>query len=202
MLSSASTSKAQSLSRVHISLWARKAIAVAGMTLITALAAQIRVPLPGTPVPMTLQTLAVLMSVCLLGAKLGSASMALYLLLGAVGLPIYASHEGGLSVALGASGGYLIGFVICQALAGAFVTQRQQLTRGRSLLAVLVGTMIIYTCGLIWLWAGFTGSLAGAVELGLVPFIFGAVMKVLLAMELSCWFSPVINRFLGQKPRL
>lgn len=174
-----------------------EALLVLGGSLLTALMARIAIPLPFTPVPITGQTFAVLLVGAALGSRRGALSMALYLLEGAAGLPVFAGGAAGLARVLGPTGGYLIGFI-----AAAFVTgwlaergwDRRPLTAA---LAMLAGNLVIYLFGLIWLaygpwlapWLvhqpgrfahGLWGS-KGAIALGLLPFIPGDLVKLALA---------------------
>jgi biotin transport system substrate-specific component len=154
---------------------------VVGGAALVALAAQIRIPLPFTPVPITGQTFAVLLVGTSLGAVRGGASLLLYVALGVAGLPIFTGWNKGLAVLTGATGGYLAGFVVAAALTG-FLAERGWDRRFRSSIgAMLTGNVIIYLFGLPWLAAvagtGFTRTL----ELGLYPFIPGDMIKLYLA---------------------
>jgi biotin transport system substrate-specific component len=148
---------------------------VAGFSLVIALGAQAAIPLPFTPVPVTLQTLAVLLAGCLLGSTRGTLAVAAYIVEGLAGLPVFAGGTAGISHLLGPTGGYLVGF-----LAAAFVTgllaERGVARRWFGALVVLVaGNIVIYIPGVIWLGA-YTG-MAKAVALGFVPFAVGDALK-------------------------
>jgi biotin transport system substrate-specific component len=153
-------------------------LVVAGSVL-TALAAHVSIPLPFTPVPITGQTFAVLLVGAALGSRRGAASMALYVAQGLAGLPVFAGGKAGLAVLLGPTGGYLIGFI-----AAAFVTgwlaergwDRRPLTTA---LAMVLGNLVIYLLGVSWL-AVFVG-ISKAPLLGMVPFLPGDLLKILLA---------------------
>jgi biotin transporter BioY len=148
----------------------------------TALAAQARVNLPFTPVPITGQTFAVLLVGALLGSRLGAASMVTYWSQGAAGLPVFAGGMGGWHIATGPTGGYLLGFVAA-AYAVGFLAERGWDRRPWTLaLAMLVGQVLIYAGGLSWL-AHFTSG-ENVFELGLYPFITGDAIKLLLAASL------------------
>lgn len=168
----------------------RAAIAVAGVVLFalaTALSAHVRAPLPGTPVPMTLQTLAVLLAGVTLGPWFGTAAMGFYLLLGMCGAPAFADAVWKDGVFFGATGGYLVGFVLAQPAIG-LAARARSLQRGRApawprlLLAGALGHAIIFACGLAWLaaWAGT--DLPRTLELGLWPFMLGTVIKTALTV--------------------
>jgi biotin transport system substrate-specific component len=154
---------------------------VTGFALFTALMAQIEIPLWFTPVPITGQTLAVLVAGAALGARLGATSQALYLGLGAMGLPFYSGGEGGWEVATGATGGYLVGFVVAAAVVGYLAEQGQDRSIATALPAFLAGTAIIYGFGVAWLASYLEIGATEAMELGLTPFVIGDLVKVALA---------------------
>ncbi len=167
---------------------------VIGFALLTALMAQIEIPLWFTPVPITGQTFAVLLSGAALGLRLGAASQALYVALGAVGLPFYSGGGSGWETATGATGGYLFGFVIAAAVVGALAERRHDRTVLTAVPAFLTGTVIIYIFGVAWL-AHFLGvSTTEALEFGLVPFVIGDLIKAILAAVLL----PTAWRFVGR----
>lgn len=156
------------------------ALILAGALLIY-LTALISIPVPGSPVPVTGQTFGVLLVGGALGFKRGLAAVALYVLLGLVGLPFFAEGKGGLQVILGASGGYLIGFV----LAGSLIGRLAELGWDRNLLgavgAMLIGNVLIYVVGLPWLAVVTGWDASKTLKLGLEPFILGDLLKLVLA---------------------
>lgn len=160
---------------------ARSATLVAGLVGLTAISAQIAVPLPFTPVPLTLQTFAVLAGAAALGAERAVVAQVTYLLLAVAGAPILAGGVGGSEKVIGATGGYLIGFVVASYLVGR-IAERSGTAKIRStVLAYAVGTITIYTLGALWL-AQFTGnSLAWAITNGVVPFLIGDSIKAAAA---------------------
>lgn len=125
----------------------RDVIAVVGFALLTALAAQITIPLGFTPVPITGQTSAVLLAGGVLGANRGALSMGLYVALGAIGLPVYAEGTGGWTAATGATAGYLVGFVVAAFVVGKMAEHGQDRKLATSIPAFLAGTLIIYGIG-------------------------------------------------------
>lgn len=152
---------------------------VAG-TILIAIAAHIKVPM--WPVPMTLQTLAVLLIGLTYGGRLATATLALYLFEGAVGLPVFA-NGGGIAQFVGPTGGYLIGFFLAASLLG-FAADRGLTGRVHSLLLLLgVATALIYLPGVLWL-SGYIG-LDQAVMAGMVPFLLGDAVKATLAAMLA-----------------
>ncbi|MDP9066730.1 MAG: biotin transporter BioY [Actinomycetota bacterium] len=157
-------------------------LVVAGSLVMAALA-QISIKLPFTPVPVTGQTLGVLLVGGSLGAVLGGASMLLYLAEGAVGLPFFAEGKSGLEH-LGfatASAGYLWGFVIAAVLIGYLAEKRWDRGIGSAIGAFLLGEIVIFTIGVGWLAQAVDVSVLKAMELGLYPFVVGDILKILLA---------------------
>ena len=150
-------------------------LAVAG-SLFVALAAQVSVPM--FPVPMTLQTLAVLAVGAAYGMRLGAATLALYALEGAVGLPVFANFSGGPHVIMGPTGGYIVGFILAAALVGWLVETGRANTTPRLIAAMLAGGALLYVPGILWL-SHFVG--ADAVKYGLYPFVLGDVIKAVVA---------------------
>jgi biotin transport system substrate-specific component len=169
---------ARSASRVLLA----RAATVLALTLILALSARIQVPF--WPVPMTLQTLAVMTMAGLLGPQMATAAMLAYLAEGAAGLPVFAGtpeHGVGLAYLLGPTGGYLVGMLLAATAVGAVVRRAgpHPLRIGG---AMLLGAAIVYAAGAGWL-AGFVGS-DRALALGVVPFLLGDAVKMTLATAL------------------
>ena len=163
----------------------QNALVVSAFALLTAALAQVRVPLGFTPVPVTGQTLAVLLSGAVLGAKRGAASQALYLVLGLIGLPFYSNGTGGWSVATGPTMGYLVGFIAAAALVGRLAEHRHDRSLIASLAAMSLGSLVIYACGAAWLAYSLDIPLAtgesNAITLGVTPFLLGDIIKMCLA---------------------
>ena len=157
------------------------AVLVVGFALLTAAAAQFTVPLPFTPVPITGQTFAVLLAGAALGGAAGAGSQLLYVLLGAMGLPFYADGASGLAVVQGATGGYLVGFVIAAGVVGKLAEQHQDRKVATAIPLFLFGNAIIYLFGVPWLAHSLGVSGTEAISLGLAPFIVGDLIKVALA---------------------
>jgi biotin transport system substrate-specific component len=155
---------------------------VVGGSLVIAACAQIAV---GYPVPVTGQTFAVLMVAAMLGARRGALCILTYLAEGLLGLPVFAQGKGGLTAFLGPTGGYLVGFVLAACVVGA-LSERTWDRRVRTTVAAMVlGNLLIYSCGLAWLWCLaqlFARPLGGTVlAVGLYPFLIGDVLKIALA---------------------
>jgi biotin transport system substrate-specific component len=143
------------------------------------LSARIAIPLPFSPVPITAQTMTVLLLGAILGSRRGSLCVAAYLLQGALGLPVFAGGTAGLAVLGGPRAGYLLGFVAAAFTTGALAERGWDRRMGSTLAAMLLGNAAIYAFGLPWL-AAFVGP-RNAIPLGLVPFIPGDLLKVGLA---------------------
>lgn len=168
------------------------------MACITGLMAQIIIPLPWTPVPITAQTFAVLCSGLFLGKRYGCLSQIMYVVLGIAFVPWFGGMTGGLEVLLGSTGGYLIGFVIASYFIG-YITDKYEKARNftRMFAVICVANFaLIYIPGLLGLalWMYFAqGTVVGIADLlmmGLVPFIFGDLVKVAGAAGLSKVFLP------------
>ncbi|HEX6219458.1 MAG TPA: biotin transporter BioY [Acidimicrobiia bacterium] len=156
-------------------------ILVVGAAALTALAAQWRIQLPYTPVPITGQTFAVLLTGAALGWKLGAAGQMLYLAVGALGAPVFSEASGGMEIIQGATGGYLIGFVFAAALVGWMAEHRQDRTFATMFTAFILGSLVIYAFGVAGLMLATGWSLPVAVERGVVPFLLGDLTKAAAA---------------------
>jgi biotin transport system substrate-specific component len=162
---------------------ARDLLLVVLFSSLTAASAWITLRLPFTPVPITGQTFAVLLTGALLGPRLGAAAMMLYLAEGAAGLPVFAPGPGlGLAGFAGVGGGYLIAYPFAAALIGWLATRGWDRSAQTMLLAMLAGSMVIYAGGVSWL-IHFLG-VRGAVMGGMIPFLPGDAVKALLAAGL------------------
>lgn len=155
---------------------------VAGGTLFIALSARLAIPLPFSPVPVTGQTLAVLLMGALLGSRRGSLCLLAYLAEGALGLPVFAGGTAGPARLIGPTGGYLVGFLAAAFLVGMLAEKGWDRRVGTTFLAMLLGNVVIYAFGLPWL-TRFVGS-EKALALGLLPFIPGDLAKLFLATML------------------
>ncbi|HSR14891.1 MAG TPA: biotin transporter BioY [Gemmatimonadales bacterium] len=154
---------------------------VAGFALLTAAAAQIEIPLWFTPVPITGQTFAVLLAGAALGWRAGAASQLLYVGLGAIGLPFSSGGDRGWEVVTGATGGYLVGFVVAAAFVGLLAERRQDRSVLTAFPAFLAGSAVIYLIGVPWLAAVADLDALTALEKGLAPFVVGDLVKAALA---------------------
>jgi biotin transport system substrate-specific component len=160
--------------------WLRDVTLIVLGALFVAGLAQIEIPLPFTPVPITGQTFGVLLVGAALGSKRGAAALITYLVLGTIGLPFFAGGASGLNILIGATGGYLIGFVIAAYVLGLLAERGLERNVRTSLLPFLIGTVIIYVCGVAWL-AVVLGNFSKAIAAGLLPFLIGDMIKLLAA---------------------
>ncbi|HEX8709752.1 MAG TPA: biotin transporter BioY [Pyrinomonadaceae bacterium] len=159
--------------------WMRSVALVVAFSLLTALAAQVVIPLPWTPVPVTGQTFAVLLTGALLGSRLGALAMVAYLLEGASGLPFFYAGHGGLQHLLGPTAGYLLAYPAAAFLVGTLAERGWDRRFVTAAAAMLAGSLLILLGGWAWL-TGFVGTL-GAWRAGVLPFLAGDVVKIVAA---------------------
>ena len=159
----------------------RDALLVAGAAGLTGLLAQVSFHLSFTPVPVTGQTLAVLLSGAALGWRRGAAAMVLYALAGVAGVPWFAGHSSGYA---SASFGYIIGFMVCAALCGFLAERRADRRLVTSVPAMLAGEVALYAFGLTWLAIALHTGPAETISMGLTPFLIGDAIKAALAAAL------------------
>ena len=172
----------------------RDAALVLTAALLTAACAQISIPIPGSPVPVTGQTFAVLLTGAALGANRGASGQLLYVAMGLVGLPFYADGAHGVDVVWGATGGYLIAFPISAWVCGRLAEKRYDRTPQTALPAFLAGSLIVFAIGVPWLAVSADISLWKAIDLGFVPFIPGGILKAALAAGLLPTAWAIANR--------
>jgi biotin transport system substrate-specific component len=169
---------------------------VALMAALTAIGAQIAIPLPFTPVPFTLQVPMVVLSGLLLGVRHGALAQLVYLLVGAVGIPVFAQFSGGLGVLVGPTGGYLISYPLAAAIAGLAAGAVLRAPRSRALISAnafgLVALAVIYAVGATWLALQSNLSPGAALTAGVLPFVPFDVVKVVLAALVAAAAAPQI----------
>ena len=171
----------------------RDAALVAGGAGLTALGAQIAIHIPPSPVPVTGQTLAVVIAGAALGARRGAASQMLYLLLGLF-LPIYSDGGSGIDVIWGATGGYIVGFVIAAYVVGALAERGADRRPVIAFLAFAGGQLAIFAIGLPWLKVATDMSWGDAIHNGFTIFIVGGIVKAVLAGALAPSAWRLVNR--------
>jgi biotin transport system substrate-specific component len=165
------------------------------MAAVTAAAAQITIPV--TPVPFTLQVLAVILSGLLLGPRIGALAQAIYVLVGAVGLPVFSGFTGGLGHVFGPTGGYLISYPIAAAVAGLAARSVERSPRRRALLTALLwgcaSLAVIYVFGTVWLAVVSGLSPMEAVAAGVLPFVIFDLIKVAIAALVAVAAAPALS---------
>jgi len=161
------------------------------MAALTAVGAYLHVPIG--PVPIVLSGLFVLLSGLLLGSRWGLASMALYLLVGAIGMPVFAGGKGGFPHFFGPTGGYLFGYVLAAWLTGALSERFRGLLMG-DIFAVVAGSIAIYLLGVPWLKFVTQMSWTKALVVGMVPFLIGDAVKASVALGLARAVRPMLRR--------
>ena len=151
---------------------------------LTAAGAYIQIPIPFSPVPVTLQVFFVLLAGCILKSKWGSLSMIVYSLLGIAGLPVFAGGSSGIGVLLGPTGGYIIGFILAAYIIGKLSEKTEKSTRSPLLVNTLnmsAGIFVIYLCGVLQLMIVAQIGLGVALTLGAIPFLPGEIVKTAVA---------------------
>lgn len=179
-----------------------------GLAALTGIAAQVRIPLPFTPVPITLQTFVVLLAGIVLGLEYGGLSQAIYVGVGVAGMPWFQGGGAGAGHLLGPTGGYLVGFVVAAAAIGYLVDRYRRIRRFRYLVAVLfvINFVVIYGLGLPWLFAWLTLVEGSAVTLtqlltmGLFPFVPGDIVKLVGAALVGTAVIPM-EHYGAEKPQ-
>ncbi len=154
---------------------------VVGGTAFLALMAQIAVPVPGSPVPVTGQTLGALLLGSAYGASLGFTTFATYLLVGFIGAPVFASGAHGLSRITGATGGYLVGMLLASLITGYLAGRKWDQKIFTVIPTMLIGDLVIFSAGLFWLHHSLHATWATTFKFGFTPFIVGEVIKIAIA---------------------
>lgn len=181
----------------------RDVLLIIGFSIFTALCAHISFLLPFTPVPITLQTLAVLLTGAALGSRRGGLALLAYLAEGAAGLPVFSPippGPGGIAALLGFTGGYLWSFPIAAFVTGLLSERRLDRSFLTSALAMLPGTLIIYAIGVPWLAVVLHLDLLTALKLGMVPFIPGDLLKLIIAAALLPITWTIVRRVKPGRP--
>jgi biotin transport system substrate-specific component len=183
----------------RLSTRARHVALILAGALFIYLSALVVIPLPGSPVPITGQTFGVLLVGAALGFRRGLTAVLLYVLLGVVGLPFFAEGKSGLTIVFGASGGYLVGFIVAGALVGRLAELGWDRHVAGAVGAMAIGNALIYVIGLPWLAFVTHSDVGTAVQLGLVPFVLGDALKLLLAAIVfpAAWW--VVGRRPGER---
>lgn len=166
------------------------------MTAITCILAPFVIPLPFSPVPLSIATLILYISVFILGFKRAATSCIIYLLLGLVGLPVFSGFAGGFGKLAGPTGGYLIGYLFLTIIAGIF-TDSFPGKRLLSLVGLVLGTAVMYLFGTVWLSFQLNLSFMEGLAAGVLPYLPGDTAKILLALILA----PALKRRISSAAR-
>ena len=161
------------------------------MAALTAVGAYIHVPIG--PVPIILSTLFAVLSGLLLGSRWGLVSMGLYLLVGAIGMPVFAGGKGGFAYFFGPTGGYLFGFALASWTTG-FISERSRGSLPLDVLAVIIGSLAIYALGVPWLKMVTQMSWPKTLMVGVVPFLIGDAIKACVVVVLARSVRPILKR--------
>lgn len=162
------------------------------MTAVTCILAPLSIPLPFSVVPISFANLAIFFSVFLLGWKKGAISCLIYLLLGAVGVPVFAGFSGGIDKIIGPTGGYLIGFLFLAIISGLFIEK----FRGKIhmyAIGMVLGMVVTYTLGTAWLSFQLELTFWQGLIMGVIPFIPGDILKIVVAIVLG----PVLRKHMA-----
>ena len=169
------------ISRLGELTWLKQLLIVLGGATFTAICAQIRIPLE--PVPITLQTLGVMLTGLALGGRLGLTSQVAYISGGLGGLPIFAEGKSGLAIMAGPTGGYLVGFVVAAFILGELSARGWDRSRPKLIAACVLSTLSILGLGFVWL-TRFVPNLHVAWAVGVAPFLLGDVIKTAVVVML------------------
>lgn len=169
---------------------------VVGGAALTGLAAQLVFPVPGSPVPVTGQTFAVLLVGAALGWQRGGAAMLLYLLAGAAGVPWFSDGSAGLTAA---SAGYILGYVFAGAMVGALAARGGDRTPLRMAGTMAMGNLLIYAFGVPWLMAAASFDLTTGLTKGVAPFLIGDAVKIAIAAGLLPATWALVRKIRGQE---
>lgn len=167
------------------------------MTAITCILGPMSIPIPISPVPISLTNLVIYFMAYILGAKLSTVSYLLYLLLGMIGLPVFSGFSGGLGKLAGPTGGYLIGFIFLAAIAGYAVEKFP----GKIVLhaiGMVIGTAVCYLFGTVWLSGQLGMSFVAGLGVGVIPYLPGDAVKIILALVLGPQIKKAIAPVIGR----
>lgn len=172
-----------------------KTIAIVGlMTALICVLGPLSVPLPFSPVPISLTNLAIYFTIYVIGMKRGTLSYLIYLLIGFVGLPVFSAFTGGPGKLLGPTGGYLIGFIFMALICGVFI-EKWPAKLYLHFIGMVLGTAVCYVFGTVWLAYQAGMSFSAALAAGVIPFIPGDLVKIVIAMLVGPQVNKKLKRF-------
>ena len=158
----------------------KQMVLIALMTAVTCVLGPLSIPLPFSPVPISLTNFAIFLAIFVLGMENGTISFIIYLLLGAVGVPVFSSFRGGLQVLAGATGGYLIGFIFLALIMG-FALDHFDRKLVPTIIGMIIGMVVCYAFGTVWLAKLLSLSFKEGLMMGVIPYLAGDVAKIIIA---------------------
>lgn len=187
--------KKETITRTAKSMFTIRELSLIGvMTSVTCILGPLAIPILVSPVPITMGNLAICLAVYVLGMKKGSVSYLIYFLLGAAGLPVFSGFTGGIGKLAGPTGGYLIGFFFLALIAGFFI-DRWHGKRGYAFIGMVLGTAVSNLIGTVWLSGQLGVSFAAGLAAGVLPYIPGDIVKILLALIIGPALRKAVGRF-------
>lgn len=158
----------------------KQMVLIALMTAVTCVLGPLSIPLPFSPVPISLTNFAIFLAIFVLGMKSGTISFIIYLLLGAVGVPVFSSFRGGLQVLAGPTGGYLIGFIFLALIMG-FALDHFNRKLVPTIIGMIIGMAVCYAFGTVWLAKLLSLSFKEGLMMGVIPYLAGDAAKIIIA---------------------
>ena len=158
----------------------KQMVLIALMTAVTCVLGPLSIPLPFSPVPISLTNFAIFLAIFILGMKNGTISFIIYLLLGAVGVPVFSSFRGGLQVLAGPTGGYLIGFIFLALIMG-FALDHFNRKLVPTIIGMIIGMAVCYAFGTVWLAKLLSLSFKEGLMMGVIPYLPGDAAKIIIA---------------------
>lgn len=158
----------------------KQMVLIALMTAVTCVLGPLSIPLPFSPVPISLTNFAIFLAIFVLGMKSGTISFIIYLLLGAIGVPVFSSFRGGLQVLAGPTGGYLIGFIFLALIMG-FALEHFDRKLVPTIIGMIIGMAVCYAFGTVWLAKLLSLSFKEGLMMGVIPYLPGDATKIIIA---------------------
>lgn len=158
----------------------KQMVLIALMTAVTCVLGPLSIPLPFSPVPISLTNFAIFLAIFVLGMKSGTISFIIYLLLGAIGVPVFSSFRGGLQVLAGPTGGYLIGFIFLALIIG-FALDHFDRKLVPTIIGMIIGMAVCYAFGTVWLAKLLSLSFKEGLMMGVIPYLAGDAAKIIIA---------------------
>ena len=158
----------------------KQMVLIALMTAVTCVLGPLSIPLPFSPVPISLTNFAIFLAIFILGMKNGTISFIIYLLLGAIGVPVFSSFRGGLQVLAGPTGGYLIGFIFLALIMG-FALDHFDRKLVPTIIGMIIGMAVCYAFGTVWLAKLLSLSFKEGLMMGVIPYLPGDAAKIIIA---------------------